>query len=344
MKSATTYLQGVAQRNQTRLADKGVLWPIADAPFLALADLLGRDDKRPGRDGAWAAFVRRLQDHPGDAVFSNELLAPLGPRRIGRLIAGMSPSEVHVVLTARDLGRVIPSHWQTTLKNGGTTTWADFESAVCTNPQHRGVGRHKDLSSWFWRRHDLPEILARWRQHVPAEQMTVVTVPPSGNDPRIVTARFWSVVGVDGGGFEHPEYVNASVGAYSAELLRRLNVAAGPLARHQYRWGVKEGLARLALAGRVDREPPYGLTRAHTDWVYARCERMIEELGASSVRIVGDVEDLRPSRDVRSGLVEPESTSDADLLHVGLVGLVEMVKALGDRELERQPGSTARHA
>ena len=278
-------------------------------------------------------------------MFSNELLAPLSAGKIRRLVAGMSPAEVHVVVTARDLGRVIPSHWQTTLKNGGTSTWSDFASAVCANPQHSGnVGRRRDIGSWFWRRHDVPAILARWRRCVPTGQMTVVTVPPSGHDPYLVAARLWSVLGVDGSEFEQPAFVNSSVGAYSAELLRRLNVAAGPLERHHYRWGVKDALAKLALSSRAEREPSFGLTKAHTEWVYARSEQMIDELRAASVRIVGDADDLRPSRDVRPHLVEPEATSDADLLEVGLAGLVELVKTVGDREVELQRQQADRSA
>ena len=343
MKSATTYLQGMAEHNRIRLAGQGLIWPAGDVPFLALADLLGRDEERPGREGAWDAFVRQIEEFPGDAVFSNELLAPLSAGKIKRLVAGMSPSEVHVVVTARDLGRVIPSHWQTTLKNGGTATWADFASAVCANPQHSSnVGRHKDIGSWFWRRHDIPAILTRWQRWVPTEQMTVVTVPPSGNDPYLVAARFWSVLGVDGTGFEQPEFANSSVGAYSAELLRRLNVAAGPLERHHYRWGVKDGLAKRALSGRAHQEPSFGLTRAQTEWICARSQQMIDELRASSVRVVGDVDDLRPTRDVRPELIAPEAASEADLLQAALAGLVELVKTVGDREVEHQRQHTDR--
>lgn len=76
MKSATTYLQELCSFNAQRLADQGLLWPPGDLPFLALADLVGRDTERPGRQGAWPDLVQSIQQHPGDAVWSNELLAP----------------------------------------------------------------------------------------------------------------------------------------------------------------------------------------------------------------------------------------------------------------------------
>jgi len=337
MKSATTYLQGLCSANAQRLAEQGLLWPSEELPFLAAADLVGRDTERPGHQGAWAELVQSFRQHHGDAVWSNELIAPLGPGKIKRLVRGMEPAEVEVVLTARDLGRVIPSHWQTTLKNGSTTTWSDFAAAVCAEPAHDGnVPRSKDIGSWFWRRHDLAAILSRWQQFVPAERMTVVTVPPPGNGPEIVGGRFASVIGVDGSRFEQPAYDNSSVGASSAELLRRLNVVAPALQRHHYRWGIKDALARLALIGRAEQEPPFGLTQPQQDWVCARADRMIEQIRASPVRIVGDLTDLRPAREARTDTFEPADTSDADLLETALVGLGEMAKIVADLRVEQK--------
>lgn len=335
MKSATTYLQELGEHNRSQLAEAGVLWPAWELPFLVLADLQGRDGQRPGQAGAWAELVRLFREHQGDAVFSNELLAPLGPAKLKQLVDGMSPAEVAVVITARDLARVIPSHWQTTLKNGSTTPWSEFASAVCANPrQERNVARSKDLGSWFWRRHDLAAIAQRWQQVLPPGRVTVVTVPPSGTDPEIVATRFASVIGVDASRFKPPDYVNSSVGAHSAELLRRLNAVAPDLERHHYRWGVKEGLARLALIRRAGREPRFGLTPAQHEWVCARAEEMIEQLRSSSVRVVGDLADLRPSPEGRPGLADPSGTSDADLLQTALAGLGEMVKVVGDAKLD----------
>lgn len=337
MKSATTYLQQLGDHNRSRLAAAGVLWPEWELPFLALGDLLGRDGQRPGQSGAWTELVQQFREHPGDAVFSNELLAPINSHKLEQLVGGLSPAEVEVIVTARDLARVIPSHWQTTLKNGSTTTWPEFAAAVCAVPrQQANVARTKDTGSWFWRRHDIPAILQRWGEVVPPEQMSVVTVPPTGADPDLVAQRFASVLGIDAGRFERPEYANSSVGAHSAELLRRLNAVAPDLERHHYRWGMKEGVAKLALIDRAEQEPPFGLTAEEHDWVRRRAEQMIEEIRRSPVRVVGDLGDLRPSSDVRPGLADPSESSAADLLDAALVGLGEMVKAVSDEKLERK--------
>ncbi len=57
MKSATTYLQGLCSANAQLLAEQGVLWPSGDLPFLAVAEIVGRDTERPGHQGAWAELV-----------------------------------------------------------------------------------------------------------------------------------------------------------------------------------------------------------------------------------------------------------------------------------------------
>jgi hypothetical protein len=337
MKSATTYLQELAHGNAQRLAEQGVLWPSPDLPFLALAELLGRDQERPGHAGAWAELVRSIADHPGTGVFSNELLAPIGRASVRRIVAAFQPAEVGIVITARDLSRVIPSHWQTTLKNGSTTPWAQFAAAVCAEPAQRAaVARNLDIGSWFWRRHDVPAIIDRWSRQVPPQQITVVTVPPAGSDPRLVGERFARTIGVSTDGFKQPQHDNSSVGAYSAELLRRLNATDHGFQRHHFRWGVKESLVRRGLAVRADSEPRFGLAADQLAWVRERADRMIDEIASSGVTVVGDLNDLRPPPAGRSEAVDPASASDDDLLHAALAGLAGLVHVAAEQQLERE--------
>ena len=349
MKSATTYIQALGHTNRARLAEAGILWPATAQPFLAVADLMGKAQARPGRQGAWAKLSRRYAEHSGDAVLSNELIAALSPNRVERLVAALSPAEIHVVLTARDNGRVIPSHWQTTLKNGSKMAWSEFAAAVCSEPSRwrkltrsrrpiegGSLARSKETCNWFWRRHDLPEILAKWQPVVPAERITVVTVPPQGTKPEIVGDRFGSVLGVDTALFEQPDSVNSSVGAHSAELLRRLNASGHDLQRHHYTLGIRKALVGRALGDRAEHEPRFGLTQSQQDWVGQRAGRMIEQIRASSVSVVGDLDDLRPAEKVQPGLADPSMTAEADLLDAALVGLAEMVKEIGDAKLDGQ--------
>jgi hypothetical protein len=337
MKSATTYLQELAARNTEQLAAAGVLWPADAAPFFALADLLGRGQQPRLTARAWPSLMQSFEAHDGDAVFSNELLAQAGQRKIKRFIEGLPSSHVHVVLTARDLTRVIPSHWQTTLQNGGTASWSKFCAAVCREPASANAARSDDLGSWFWRRHDVPEVLQRWREFVPVERMTLVTVPPPGTGNRAVAERFATAIGIDAGRLAQPEFYNSSVGASSAELLRRLNLVAPGLDRQHYVWGVRNALFRGALMQRAEQEPRFGLTQEHQTWVCDRAERMIAEIKALGVNVIGDVDDLRPPSQARPNTVNPEAASDGELLEAALAGLAELVRTVGDLQQERAP-------
>lgn len=336
MKSATTYLQELASANAGRLADQGVLWPDPDLPFLALSDLLGRDDERPGRRGAWADLVRALAEHPGTAVFSNELLAPLSVAKIRRVVEAFEPTVVELVITASDLSRVIPSHWQTTLKNGSTTPWSEFASAVCQAPAAPGdVARSANIGSWFWRRHDVAAISTRWQEFVPAVRTRLVTVPAQGL-ATLVADRFVSALGASTAGLDEPRHSNTSVGAHSAELLRRLNAANPSLESQHYRWGIKGALVRGALANWAAAEPRFGLTEQQHTWVKARAELMIEEIAASRIRVVGDLDDLRPPTAYQPGFIDPGSASDADLLAAALHGLDGMASTVADLRVEQE--------
>src|SRR3954465_2103752 len=113
MKSATSYLQDLCDVNRERLLAQGLLWAKSGDNFLATDDLLGTRRARPGLEGAWQRLAGEVEAHGGDALISNELLAPINAQRRRRLVGALAPAEASVVVTARDLARVIPSQWQT---------------------------------------------------------------------------------------------------------------------------------------------------------------------------------------------------------------------------------------
>lgn len=338
MKSATTYLQQWGDLNRETLAAAGVLWPELGLPFAATNDLLGKTGARRETEGAWAELDRLLRRHHGAAVVSNELLAMLAPRRIARLVSGFAPAEVHVVVTARDLARVIPSQWQTRLKNGSMLTWAEFAAAICTDPG-RPPGRSEpvepsgDPAEWFWRRQDLPAIVRKWQQVV-GDRLTVVTVPPAGSSPHVVAARFATAIGLGDHAFAQPAYLNSSVGAHSAELIRRVNSHPAGLEGEYQRMGVRNALARLVLAQRASAEPRCGLSAEQLAWAHNRARIMVRELEQLAVQVVGELDDLIPGPETTDGGIDPARANDADLLEAAVFGLAGMARVQTDVRLE----------
>jgi hypothetical protein len=177
--------------------------------------------------------------------------------------------------------------------------------------------------------------VSRWSQEATSGRVTVVTVPPRGSEPRLVSDRFAAAIGVDGTRLKAPDYDNSSVGAYSAELLRRLNEAAPHLERDHFRWGLKEALVRRSLASRAAHEPAFGLTAQQHEWVRRRAERIIADIQAAGTRVLGELGDLRPSEQA-AACVDPASATDTDLVEAALQGLAGMVDVVAQLQREIQ--------
>ena len=179
-KTGTTYLQEVLFRNRARLAEHGVLYPgdSTAAHYAAVLDLrqlsfAGYDD--PDAEGAWEAVAAAARNWRGDAVLvSHELLAAAKAESIERALTSLGGHEVHVILTARDLGRQVPAVWQEMVKNQQTIGFESYLEQL-THPS-----RKARAARVFWRQQDVGRVLGHWSEFVPAPQVHLVTVPPAG--------------------------------------------------------------------------------------------------------------------------------------------------------------------
>lgn len=344
MKSATSYLQDLLDVNVDEVAAQGMLWPSAHTGFLATGDLLGSKRERPGLAGAWDELAARLHAHNGTVLLSNELLGMAVAEKRERLIHALAPADVRLVITVRDLGRVVPSQWQTGMRNRKTTSWKEYVDAICSK-EKSAVG------NWFWRRQDIPALVRRWSRLVPVDHMTVVTVPPAGNDPALIGRRFASAVGLDASSFREPLYTNPSLGAVSAELMRRVNERSDDWEWLHYMWAFKNGLARLVLANRAAKEPPIVLDEQTHQVMARRARRMIKVLQQTGVTVVGDLSDLLPSPPSGTA-VDPGAATATQLLDAAIDALVGLGVTLADvrvehdlliREVERFLGCAGDH-
>jgi hypothetical protein len=329
MKSATSYLQDLCDANRDRLLAQGLLWAKAGANFLATDDLLGTRRARPGLDGAWRRLADQIEAHDGDALVSNELLAPVNARKRRRLVQSLAPAEAHVVITVRDIARVIPSQWQTGTRNRHTVGWREYVASIVADDGN-------DVATGFWRRQNVPAIVASWAEQVTLDGVTVVTVPPSGVAPAVLGERFASALGVTADGFEQPPASNPSVGLVSAELLRRVNERTADLEWLEYRWAFKHTLARLVLGERAERERAMTLDATALAWARRRGEQIAEALDRTGVRIVGDLADLVPAVDLAASGEPDAEPSDSELLDAAVDGLAGLGVALAEARIEHE--------
>ena len=185
-KTGTSYLQDVLFRNREVLAAAGIAYPADrhDSHFLAALDLmqLPWGGLQSDAIGAWDALARQVREAlsagAGTAVISHEILATASRAQIGRALESLGrDTEVHLVLSVRDLVRQIPAEWQENVKHRAQLSYGAFLDQI-QDPE-----RASRIGAWFWGVQEVPEILDRWGQELPPEQVHLVTVPPPGGAP-----------------------------------------------------------------------------------------------------------------------------------------------------------------
>ena len=316
-KSGTSYLQDLWWRHHDDLRARGLLLPGAGRRdhFTAAAVVKGMaavvETLSPRERDAWRRLVDEAREWPGDVLVSNEHFADTPPRAARAALADLSAGadEVHVLVTARDLGRVLPSAWQLRVKMGARQPYRRFLATV-----RRGEHDQK-----FWRYQDVPAILALWSSGVPRSRCHLVVVPPAGSPRDELWRRTASVLGVDVTGLDtEVRRPNDSLGLVEAELLRRINERlprsrrAPALTRH-----VKGSFVPGLLVGAADREPLV-VPERHHPWIRERSEAMVAELRAGGPDVVGDLDDLLPA-DPRAGRTPDEVTTEELLAAAGVV-------------------------
>ncbi len=298
-KTGTTYLQDRLARNASALADHDVHFPTRSPlvrpttfHFRAALDLLGQDwGGPPGHaEGHWDALMKRVRRRSGTVIISHEILAPARPDQVSQVMADLSGSEIHVVYSARDLGRSLPAAWQESIKQGRSWSFRRF------------LRRARRGQPWFYHALDVPSVLGTWGAGLPPERIHVVTVPPSaggydgarrGENP--LWSRFCEAVQIDPAWAPlDSDRTNRSLGMAETQLIRALNARLDKASRREppYRALIDGMLAQRTL---VTSSPmPIRLPPADFAWAEETTERWIEYLEQSGVDVIGDLADLRP--------------------------------------------------
>lgn len=293
-KTGTSYLQDVLFRNRRRLADHGILYPAErfDGQFLAALDLMRMPwgGLEAEAVGAWDALAAAVRKHRGTAIISHEILAVASRSQVGRALASLghgSGTEVHLVLSVRDLVRQIPAEWQENVKHRSTISYAAFLEQI------RDPARDRRISSWFWGVQEIPDVLNRWGSDLPPEQVHVVTVPPPGGAPEVLWQRFSRTFGLDGLDLDlEAERANPSLGVAETALIRRINRSANrEVQPADYRPLVRELLAHQTLSRRT-RSARLALPPDAHPWAREVQQTWVDEIRDRRYDVVGDLADL----------------------------------------------------
>ena len=293
-KSGTTFLQASLLRNRQALRQAGVLFPAGEERmFQAAVDVRGNHKawglaRSEVKDG-WDALCLRARRHEGTTVISHELLGAASERRVTTAMTMLRDLEVHVVVTARDPARQAAAEWQEGIRHGRRLTFEEFRERVLDQSSDSDYARR------FRAAQDLPGVLARWSDAVPAGHVHVVTGPPAGAPDELLWHRFADVVGFDAAAFPPagPEDANRSLGTDEVDLLRRVNVALdNRIVQPDYSAVVKQGYARTLLD--VGRSPRPVVPPDVLDDLVVVAERWVKEIDKAGYVVHGDLADLVP--------------------------------------------------
>ncbi len=294
-KTGTSYLQHVLFHNRHRLRVHDIKYPADrhDAHFLAALDLMRLPWGGLEADaiGAWDRLAARVRDGGGTSIISHEILATASRSQIGRALESLghgTGTEIHLVLSVRDLVRQIPAEWQENVKHRAALPYGRFLDRI-QDPRREGR-----IPTWFWGVQEVPDILDRWGHDLPPEHVHVVTVPPAGGSPDLLWERFSEAFGLGGIPLQlDGERINPSLGAPETTLIRRINRAANEeLEPLYYRPLVRELLAHQTLSRRTG-SPRLALPPDVHPWATQLEESWIEEIRRRGYDVIGDLDDLR---------------------------------------------------
>jgi hypothetical protein len=315
-KSGTTYLQATLTAGRRALDRAGILYPgerylpgngFNQQPAMYA---LGRRHIGWVNDKAIASAIRHfgrlceeVSVHRGRVLISAESLAFFDISEIDTLLdkLGTERPRASVVITARDLGRILPSIWQQNVKNGATQPLNAYLDSVA---ELRGT---PDVP--MWTAFGLPGLVERWASVVGLDHVTLVTASHHGQaqlwrrfaEAALVPQRLPETTGT-GTTFDR----NTSLSWSQIEVLRHLNAMLQSEKHDPRRAQVtRERLLRIWMDGSSGSGPRIGLP-AHLQPVVTRwADEDIDRLAACGVRVVGSLDDLRPTKPSGPGFDSP---------------------------------------
>lgn len=351
-KTGTTYLQNRLDLNGHALGRHGVHFPTGPLGlrasalhFKATLDLMGMDwGGPPGHArGNWDALMKRVRRLDGTVVISHEILAAARSEQVERVMRDLADAEVHIVYSARDLGRQIPAVWQESVKQGRRWSFRSYLEELQNRP---------DLN--FWRFQNLPGVLSRWSAGLTPDRVHLITVPQPGAPPDLLWERFCSVVGIK------PDWArqdstraNPSMGVAETAVIRRLNkrLRGSDLSREEQRVLVKEMLVQENLANRVDRRKATLPPKLYP-WARRLVDEWVDWVEGAGIDVVGSLEELYPralpvSQSGEPQWVNPDRPGTKKMVEAALVALTAMTEEAArrnpvDEQLSHRVGRLAR--
>jgi len=293
-KTGTTAIQAALADAREDLEAHNVRYPgKLQAHHRAALAVLGRPWGWNNRGGAvldrehFTRLVTRTHEAPGRVVISSEFFCEAPEETAQQVVQELG--DVHVVVTLRNLGKLLPSSWQQYLKYGLTTAYPAWLEDVFAHPGS------SSMSPTFWKRHDHGAVIERWAAAAGADNVTVLILEDV--DRSAMFESFAQLLGVPSDILTSRMNLtsNRSMTAAEAELLVRLNERV----KKQMDWTDYVRLVRRGVAlGMVENrkpssdEAPLITPEWALDAAAVEGENSASRIRASGVHVVGNLDAL----------------------------------------------------
>ncbi|HYO41958.1 MAG TPA: hypothetical protein VES19_02060 [Candidatus Limnocylindrales bacterium] len=230
------------------------------------------------------------------AVLSGERFAWATPDVIERVANDLDAGRLHVAVTLRPLGRILPSQWQQSVLAGLRMSYGAWLREV--------FGTHDTTThEVFWRLHRHDELVTRWADVLGRGRVTAIVVDERQHGKLLQV--FEGLLGLREGTLEPDRDVaNRAMTLGEIEAVRFFNLAAHAAGVDH---GTHASMMRFGAAIHMQmRAPGADEARIQTpqwalDKALAADEAIVAALGQSGVRIIGDLASLAVPLTDRSG-------------------------------------------
>ena len=333
-KTGTTAIQSSLHTHRPALAEHGVTYPgTYHRQMRPSWALLGRS--RVGEAdvpaGEWDAMVDEVRAAPGRVVISSEDFSSARPQHAARLVADLGPDRVHVLIVARRLDKLLPSAWQERVKSVNETRTYDAWLREVLGPKRDG-----GAARTFWHNHGLRDLIARWREVLPPEQVLVLVNDES--DRGMQARAFEHLLGLPEGQLTPGPHTNTSFSMERIELCRQVNLAVearGWIGNRQLngpRRAMLSGMRAVPIQDYEASIPPL------PGWTAERLAELSDERARtvldSDATVIGDADALHYAGDPAApDLADPPPT----LPVAAAAGAMEQALARMLRQLRHRP-------
>lgn len=293
-KTGTTSLQGAFHLARRAAERQGVHYAGRNAqPMNAAYAVTARTPTyaSPVPMSRWRELVRDVEDAGEQrVVISSEGFCDADDAAIARIVRDLGRDRLHIVVTLRPIGSILPSQYQQFVQGGLVTAWEPWLQAMLADPPRN------EASPLFWFRHRHDELVARWVRGVGPERVTVIVA--DDRDHAVVPRVFERLTGLRPGTLT-PEwnYANRSLTRAEIGLVRALNTSLRRvgMARMAHNKLMRVGVTELIKRRPPDRdEPRLALPAWALPRVGALAREIVDGIAASGVRVIGDLEALAP--------------------------------------------------